>query len=183
MFSCLSFPFTTHFMTQQWIILYIERKRSNTKNGGMGSHSALWSPSLSILLISGNCPVGRTVGDCQTAFFSTVINASLWPCVRSTSKPLLTPNTASCVGLGVLTAPLRGQMVITPGEQINNPSLHPHALICSSRCHPSAIRDGPTHMTAQSWAVLFCRDKSMILIQSVMVCGGSGFVCIGGQMS
>ncbi len=82
-----------------------------------------------ILLLLGVYPAdGWRLSD---GLFSAIINVSLWPHIRSTSTLLLTANTASCVGLAVLTAFLRGQLEITPCQQINNPSL----CLCILMCH------------------------------------------------
>lgn len=102
--------------------------------------------------------------------YSAKINVSLWPHIGSTSKLLLTANTASCVGLAVLTALLWGQMDITPHEQINNPSLSLSILVCWFVHHIAIWEWTASDDCSIVAAELFCSDESVILIQSKM-CG------------
>lgn len=130
-----------------------------------------------IPLLPGLCCSGPDGWLLPDRLFSAIINVSLWPHIGSTSKLLLTANTASCVGLAVLTACLWGQMDITPCEQINNPSLSISVLMCWF-VHRIAIWERRVQWIASDdcaimGAEFFCRDESVILIQAEMY--GSAF--------
>lgn len=83
--------------------------------------------------------------------YSAIINVSLWPHIGSTSKLLLTANTASCVGLAVLTAFLcRGQMDMNKSIIHLSPSLY-CVLICSSHCNLGVTASDDCSIIVLQW--------------------------------